>query len=191
MNNTPTPAQSLGEAGERLTKSKPAPDFMTFDYVNSILRLDSETGELYWRTRLNSRRGAGERAGTISRGGGKHGDYRCLVRIHGRKYHRYRLVFLLSHGRWPAMTVDHINHDQLDDRPANLREATVNQNMYNQKPRTRANGLPRGVYQRSCGTYGARIMHRRKYIGLGTHATAEAAHAVYLEARKTYFGEFA
>lgn len=189
--NTPTPAQALGEVDYRVSTSKPPPEFMTFEYVNSILRLDPDTGELYWRKRLNSRRGADERAGSPSKSGGKYGKHRWLIRIHGRKYHRYRLVFLLFHGRWPTLTIDHINHDQLDDRPSNLREATVVQNLYHKPIRPRRLPLPAGVEQHRSGRFGGRIKKEGRFICLGTYDTAEEAHQAYMAARKTHFGEFA
>ena len=88
------------------------------------------------------------------------------------------------------MTIDHINGNSLDDRAINLREATITQNAWNHKGRSKSSGLPMGI--RKLGEkYQARIAVNKKTIYLGMHATAEAALSVYLQARRTHFGEFA
>jgi hypothetical protein len=66
-----------------------------------------------------------------------------------RYFSLHRLVFRIRNGRWPKYEIDHINRDKLDNRSANLREATNQQNIDNGGGRPRLdvnNHLPKGVY---------------------------------------------
>jgi hypothetical protein len=61
-------------------------------------------------------------------------DYwRVRVTIGGRvrTLGAHRVVFALTHGRWPAGEVDHRNRDRAGNTPGNLREATTGQNRQN------------------------------------------------------------
>ncbi len=50
-------------------------------------------------------------------------------KIHSTKLHR--IVWALCHDRLPALTVDHINGDRLDNRIDNLREVSLSDNRLN------------------------------------------------------------
>lgn len=113
------------------------------------------------------------------------------VQVLGRKVKRSHIVFCLTHGRWPAQQVDHINGDSLDDRPENLREATPTQNAWNHKRRAKRSPLPMGVRQAVSGRYVARIGVNKKQITIGTFDALDAAVAAYQQARIQHFGEFA
>lgn len=113
------------------------------------------------------------------------------VQIHGRKFKRSHIVFCLTQGRWPSGQIDHINGDSLDDRPSNIREATLTQNAWNHKGRAKQSPLPMGVRLSKSGRYVARIAVNKHKLTLGTFDTASQAEAVYRAARREYFGEFA
>ena len=113
------------------------------------------------------------------------------VQILGRKFKRSRIVFCLTHGRWPEQQIDHINGNSLDDRPCNLREATPTQNAWNHKGRAKKSPLPMGVRQAVSGRYVARISVNKKPITIGTFDAPESAAIAYQAARATHFGEFA
>ncbi len=112
------------------------------------------------------------------------------VRFMGRKLKRSHIIFFLSRGWWPRPCVDHINGDSLDDRPDNLREATILQNAWNHKCRAKKSGLPMGV-RKSGDRYQARIGFCGKQIHLGSYSTEKAARAAYSAKREELFGEFA
>jgi hypothetical protein len=87
-----------------------------------------------------------------------------------------------------GLVVDHINHDTLDNRRANLRVVEHRENMQNRHPESRTGQygryLPlrrpgfRGVLRRADNPnkpYRARIKYRGKQYNLGVYSTAERA----------------
>jgi len=85
---------------------------------------------------------------------------------------------------------DHINHDGLDNRRANLREATVAQNQQNR----RANGASafKGVaWDRQHSRWVAKIAVSGRTINLGRFAAEVDAARAYDAAAVELFGEFA
>jgi hypothetical protein len=90
------------------------------------------------------------------------------------------------------MGLDHINRDKLDNRIANLREATAKENVSNRdnsfvKKRTgtgtRGRTLPTGVYFRR-GRYYSVIQHNKKKTYLGSSRSVDEARGLYLQALK-------
>jgi hypothetical protein len=157
--------------------------------LRKLFRLDSETGRLY---RLTDSHGGGVRCYA--------GDEVCrkndsgyIVASVGRGDIRvHRIVFALTHGRWPEHQVDHINGIRDDNRPCNLREATDSQNKHNKRRHhNTASGLKGAYYSPKRGKWYSRIMADYKNYSLGCFNTAEEAHAAYAEAARRLHGEFA
>lgn len=109
-------------------------------------------------------------------------------------------VLILMHrqilGLRPAdgRVVDHINHDTLDNRKANLRACSAAGNNQNARPHNPASGY-KGVYLDSHTStvrpWRAQIEAMKTRYRLGTFATPEeAAHAYDIAARELH-GEFA
>lgn len=103
----------------------------------------------------------------------------------GRKPHSARLHRVVMDVCNQSIEIDHINHDCLDNRRANLRKATRGENCANTRLPPSACGY-RGVY-RFYRRWVARIA--RKHIG--TYATAEEAARAYDAAAVARWGEFA
>lgn len=92
-----------------------------------------------------------------------------------------------------GMVIDHIDHDGLDNRKANLRPATRCQNMYHRKKTAAASRSKyKGVSRRkNSNKWLARIRCEKKSIYLGTFASEIDAAKAYDRAAKKYHGEFA
>lgn len=113
-------------------------------------------------------------------------DY-VVASLKGRAFYLHR--FLMEAG--PGMIVDHINGDTFDNRRANLRFVTHQQNMANSK-RRRHNTMYKGVQIRCDGKkWVARIQVDRKMIHLGSFLTPEDAARAYDKAAILHFGEYA
>ncbi len=90
--------------------------------------------------------------------------------------------------------VDHINGNTLDNRRSNLRFATRNQNLRNQRTRTNDSKTSRfkGVWiNKDSGKYRASITVNGSCIKLGTYETQELAATAYNTAAINHFGAFA
>jgi len=92
-----------------------------------------------------------------------------------------------------GMVCDHINGNGLDNRKANLRPATVSQNLCNRPKRT---GPTRSKYKglewdRRQRKWKARIQHDGRRIYLGSFASEIDAAQAYDRRAKALFGRFA
>jgi hypothetical protein len=91
---------------------------------------------------------------------------------------------------WPF--VDHINGDGLDNRRANLREATTAQNNQNTaRQSNNTSGLKGVTWHKSRGRWRANIQLAGRQRHLGYHDTPEAAARAYDAAARELHGEFA
>lgn len=150
---------------------------LTLKRAQEKLRYDPDTGILLIWARKKWRV-VGRRA--------KPGRYR-FARIDGKSYIAHRLIWLLVHGAFPTMEIDHKNCDRSDNRLANLRLATSAQNSANL--RTIRNGL-KGAYRNGTG-WSSRIQVKGQTYHLGTYPTEQEAHEAYVKAARQHFGEFA
>lgn len=91
-----------------------------------------------------------------------------------------------------GMVVDHINHDTLDNRKANLRVCTNQENCRNKQRHAKSSSRFKGVYLiKTTGKWGAKISRNYVQIYLGCYPTEERAAMVYNEVAKSFHGEFA
>lgn len=112
-------------------------------FLHEALRLDPESGRLYWRERprehflseknwlLFNRDKAGQLADVSTLPVGRYRRVRMKFRRDCFAITAHRVVFALHHNRWPKHEVDHINRDRQDNRPSNLRDVTHVENMQN------------------------------------------------------------
>ncbi|MGE5594792.1 MAG: HNH endonuclease [Hyphomicrobiales bacterium] len=90
----------------------------------------------------------------------------------------------------PGFEIDHINLDRLDNRKANLREATHCQNVRNTGRRAHSRWPYKGVRYNGA-SWTARIRHQGRELFLGAFASAEDAARAYDRAARIRFGCFA
>lgn len=132
---------------------------ISVEELREILRLDPETGKLYWLVSPNRRIPAGSEAGCST------GIYRNIG-IRGRTYYVHRVVFALTHGRWPEETVDHEDRSKRNNQPDNLRDVSMSEQRRNTVRRNRT-GF-RGVHlHRRSGLYHAEARADGKKHSLG------------------------
>jgi hypothetical protein len=155
------------------------------DLLREWVRYDRETGDLLWRKQYG-RRAVGTPVGT------PHSKGYLMFRLRGQAYFNHRVAFFLEAGRWPA-TVDHVNGDKRDNRWANLREATVGQNLRNQTSTTSKSGFRGVTFDRASKRvkrWIAKIKHEGRVRQIGYFHTAEEAHAAYRAESLRLHGEF-
>lgn len=150
--------------------------------LKSLLRYEPDTGHFFWiETRGPAK--AGNLAGSPCNKG------YIVIGVGGRVYKAHRLAWLYMTGGWPLAQIDHINQQKGDNRWANLREATNQQNCCN---RTRRNkhgypGVSRGPY----GGFLGRCQVAGERLQKGGFPTAQAAHEWVQQQRSRLHGPFA
>lgn len=114
--------------------------------------------------------------------------YYVMAKIEKKTIYMHRVIMEPPEG----MTVDHINHNPLDNRRCNLRLATRSQNQMNHRVQRNNTSGFKGVHLfKRTGKYRAYIMVMGKEKHLGYFVTAEEAHAAYCAAAAELHGEFA
>jgi hypothetical protein len=156
----------------------------TAEEVRAALSYCPLSGKFVWRV-SSARAKAGSQAGYYAKG------YVC-VGLFGMMFRAHRLAWLYMTGEWPSLAIDHINGVRDDNRFANLRLATNQQNAAN-RPRSANNksGV-KGVYWHlGSRKWVAQINVSGKRIHLGAYESKWAAKAAYWVASVEHFGEFA
>ncbi len=127
--------------------------------LKSLIDYCPETGEFTWKN--------GKPAGSVNDNG------YLIIGIDYTRYRAHRLAFLFIHGYMPDQ-VDHEDHDTLNNRGNNLRDATHAENMQNR-------GMHENNTSGCCGVYPSRnkwraeIRVNNKKVGLGSHSDINAA----------------
>lgn len=153
--------------------------------ISEELTFSAETGLFYWRASKGRKQ-------TVVPAGKRDGQGYIVIGFRGRAYAGHRLAWLCAFGEWPKHDIDHINGDRADNRIANLRPCTNQQNQRNRRPNPKAsNGGLKGAMRAQNGRWQARIKVNDKTIHLGTFTTVLEAHTAYVEAAERLFGEFA
>lgn len=87
---------------------------------------------------------------------------------------------------------DHINRNKLDNRQCNLREANLENNLYNKSRYKNNKSGYKGVYfDKQENKYIASIGYKKKQIKIGRYNTKEEAAIAYDNYAKILYGEFA
>jgi len=175
---------------------------LPLDYLRECLDYDALTGVFYWKNRprnhfltdracsITNARCAGRIAGSLDK---LNGYVAIGISRNGiwRLYQAHRLAIALSDGAWPNQPVDHINRVKSDNRRANLRVCSHEENMRNQGRKSGASSAMKGAYfNQRIGKWQSSICVKYKQIHLGYFATAILAHSAYTQASARYHGAF-
>lgn len=159
---------------------------LTAERVRELLDYEPETGEFRWRIARS-----GVVVGKVA-GYKAHNGYMQL-KVDYRIYAAHRLAWLHFYGEWPVNEIDHINCVKDDNRIVNLRDVSNQANSQNRREARRmstpspfSTGLLGTYFNQRRRCFIANISNpiTGKYEYLGRYATAEEAHAVYLEAKR-------
>jgi len=161
------------------------------EYVRSILDYSPDTGVFRWKRREDrsaqwNARYTGKEAGSVS------GNGYVSIKINNRHYQSHRLAWLIIHGEWPPKDLDHIDGDPSNNRIANLRLATRQENTRNVGLRkTNSTGVPGVYWNKNAGKFASHISDDAyKKIHLGLFPTLAEAAAARSAAEIKYFGDF-
>lgn len=140
--------------------------------IEEALHYDQETGVFTWKVKRSAIK-AGDVAGCLTSAG------YTVIRFNRKLHLAHRLAWFFVYGTMPELLVDHRNGVRSDNRIANLRLSTDQQNQRNWSTIAGASGL-RGV------NYVARLKKWRAYIAengktrhLGCFSTDAEAAAAY------------
>jgi hypothetical protein len=173
--------------------------FPPVDRIREALRY--EDGHLFWLMRPRSHfantnawktwniRFSGKEAGYLwTSPNGRRSQW--MLRFDYLYLQRGMTVWVMHHGQWPELEIDHRNRKPLDDRIDNLRLATSSQNKGNTgKRRSNTSGY-KGVCRKN-GKWVAEITKNGRLAHLGCFVDPREAHSAYMRAAREHFGEFA
>lgn len=168
-------AQARADRADRPERQRP-----TVERLRELLAYDPETGDITWRVKHGR-----VAAGAIVRAKDEHGYIK--VGIDGGSYGTHRVAWAIATGAWPEENIDHINGQTGDNRFANMRDVPHAINMENRRRPERGNktntlGV---VFDAKRGKFRAKVTTEGKSVHAGRHETAEAAHAAYLEKKRS------
>lgn len=114
------------------------------------------------------------------------------IRVGKQRYSAHRLAWFYVYGHWPNGDIDHINMVRDDNRIANLREATVSQNMANiSTPKHNSSGYKGVYYDKHNCKWVANIQVDGKRRYLGRFSDKEDAAEAYNNHARHIFGDYA
>ena len=158
-------------------------------YLKSSVFYNPATGDLTWKTGSLS-----NPIGSISNGYLKY-IYRYDKGLF-KAASNHRVAWFLHYGYWPNSYIDHVNGFKSDNRLENLREATPQQNVANQRKATKrvreTSSIHKGVsFCKATKKWRAQIMFQGKSMNIGRFSSEIDAAIAYNKAAQTYFGEYA
>lgn len=160
-----------------------------------LLEYQPDTGEFFWKHRPDAihswnTQNAGRKTGFHDRHGHIHIGVtfgRVKVRVSA-----HRLAWFMMTGTWPRQDVDHINGNRADNRFANLREASRQENLRNMKRRSSNTSGYKGVsWSKIMKKWKAQIRNGITNMVIGYFDSPEQAHEAWKVAAIKVHGKFA
>lgn len=159
---------------------------ITQEYLKQIF--DYKDGFLYWKIRPSIGVMIGNRAGCSQK---FTGGNRYTIRINGKLYLNSRLIFLYHKGYLPRI-VDHENHNTLDDKIGNLRDADYSKNGKNSTSRVNSTSKYLGVsFWKRDNCWKCQIKANGKQTHIGYFKDEKLAALAYNRMAVMYHREFA
>lgn len=159
--------------------AQPKTTSLTVERLRHVLDYNGETGTFTWKNPASRGRKPGQVAG-----GKPHPNGYLYIRVDSENYRAHRLAWFYVHGEWPKQEIDHINQDKLDNRIANLRDVSHQENRQNLRKPNRTNRVGAlGVNRRTKNCYRARLVVDGELKTIGHYSTAEAAADAYNDAK--------
>lgn len=153
---------------------------LNLELLRASIAYDAETGVFTRLVRSGNCR-AGSPLGSLRANG--------YLTVSYQNQHRlaHRMAWLMQTGCEPTNDIDHIDGDRTNNRWSNLRAATRGENMQNER-HARASNLSSGLlgvsWSKAARKWAAGIKINGKKRHLGLFDDKQAAHAVYLEAKR-------
>jgi hypothetical protein len=148
--------------------------------VRSLFSYDAETGNLFWSVR---------RVGTpVNRPAGcKQPSGYVRLKISDKYFYAHRVAWAIHYGSWPLEQLDHINHDGLDNRIANLRPASQAENLKNKsRYKNNASGVTGVSFHAGKAKWVVNINIGGKQVEIGRFANKDDAIAARRDAEKSH-----
>lgn len=160
-------------------------DNLTQEILHEYFDYDPNTGYLTWKTKKHSRKViVGARAGSISTK-----NRHRVLKFMGQLYAEHRVIWLHYYGEWPKGHIDHINHDEQDNRIANLRDVTQAENNLNNSRRGDNSTGHTGVWINKLNSrkkFMAELRLNGKRVHYSSHYTLEDAIAARKQAEQAF-----
>lgn len=155
----------------------------SIERLREAFRYDPDTGELFWLINRRGQAHVGDIAGRQDALG------YWSTTLDQKRLMVHRVAWALSYGSWPDDDIDHIDGNPSNNRLANLRAGTRSQNMQNRKgPQVNNSSGYLGVMKIAgrnlTKPWKAVVRVGRQAVWSERFATAEEAHASYLEAKR-------
>ena len=153
--------------------------------LHELLAYDPESGVFVWKKPTSNRAKVGQLAGYIDPSG------YVSIRLDGKLYRAHRLAWLYVHGESPSTHLDHIDGCPTNNRIANLREVTEQQNGFNRGvPKHNTSGIKGVSWHKGAQKWVAHIHHGELEFHLGLFVDIEDAALMFEGAAKLLRGEF-
>lgn len=131
----------------------------------------------------------GKRIGFVhdSMGKGKTKYIKLELKTEGKRkrFYAHRLAWLYEYGKFPDFTIDHIDHNGLNNKIENLRDVTLIENSRNVRRLSSNTSGFTGVW-RSNNKWVAEIRVNRKKISLGSFSNIQDAVIARMKAEKEH-----
>ena len=135
---------------------------ITQSELKELLSYNPETG-VFTRVKNSGRAKVGDVAGCKDSSNGY-----IAICVQNKRYRAHRLAWLYVSGKFPKDQIDHINHDRADNRFANLREASNQENHKNTSiQKNNTSGVAGVNWHKASGKWKARIKVSQEDIHLG------------------------